>query len=91
VQEIESDTLRILQIPVFSLLVLDLFVLLDSVIDNAVELLPSLLSVMSCGMQLDTFVVLIKIDGFIDVDEDSLMTVLATSCTLCSITRDKNI
>ncbi|MDN5867012.1 MAG: hypothetical protein L0H55_06380 [Candidatus Nitrosocosmicus sp.] len=88
-QEIESNTLRILQIPVVSLLVFVSFVLLDSVLDNAGELLLPLLSVMSCGMQLDTFVVFIKIDGFVDVNEDSLMIVLETSCTLYSITKDK--
>jgi hypothetical protein len=65
--------------------------LLDLALGNAVELLLPLLSVMSCGMQLDTFVVLIKIDGFIEVNEDSLMIVLETSRTSYSMTKDKNI
>jgi len=48
-----------------------------------------LLSIISRGMQLETFVVLIKIDGFIDVYEDSLIIVLETSYTSYSITKDK--
>jgi hypothetical protein len=65
--------------------------LLVSVLDNAFKLLLPLLSVMSCGMQLDTFVVFIKIDGFIDVNEDSLIIVLETSCTSYSISKDKKV
>ena len=88
-QEIEFDTLRILQIPVVSLLIFTSSVLLYSVLGNTVELMMPLLSIISCGMQLETFVVLIKIDGFIDVYEDSLIIVLETSYTSYSITKDK--
>ena len=88
-QEIEFDTLRILQIPVVSLLIFTSSVLFDSVLGNTVELMLPLLSMISCGMQLETFVVLIKIDGFIDVYEDSLIIVLETSYTSYSITKDK--
>jgi hypothetical protein len=89
VQEIESDTLKILQIPLVSLLIFTSSVLLYSVLGNTVELMMPLLSIISCGMQLETFVVLIKIDGFIDVYEDSLIIVLETSYTSYSITKDK--
>ena len=88
-QEIESNTLRILQIPLVSLLIFTSSVLLYSVLGNTVELMMPLLSIISCGMQLETFVVLIKIDGFIDVYEDSLIIVLETSYTSYSITKDK--
>ncbi|NOJ31194.1 MAG: hypothetical protein DA329_03530 [Candidatus Nitrosocosmicus sp.] len=86
-QEIESEILRILQIPLLS----SDYMLFGCNSEGVDEFKLTFLERISFGMQLDTFVVLIKTDGFFVVVGDDLLMILTTSLISYSVTKEKSI